>query len=147
MSHLCKAAVVTCEDFRLHQRKYGRNVIGRFIQALGEDADLITRGGCIQDLVRPKPGFADSLFRDLEVSVKLHQVEKIYLIGHEDCGAYGHFQFSSREIELAQHFDDLKVAKQLVEAHFPGVAVVPCFAYLQQGTKDQFEIKELAQSA
>lgn len=143
MAHLCKFAVVTCEDFRLHQRKYGGNIIGRFIQSLGEDCDLITRGGCIQDLVRPKPGFADSLFRDLEVSVKLHHAEKIYLIGHEDCGAYGHFQFAAREVELAQHFADLQAAKQLIEARFPGVTVVRCFAYLQAGTSDRFDIKEV----
>ena len=49
--HKCEAAVITCEDFRLHQRKDGRNYIANFIKSLGVDADLITRGGSIQDLV------------------------------------------------------------------------------------------------
>lgn len=56
MSHYCKACLVTCEDFRLHQRKGGRNYIAEFIKNLGVDCDLITRGGAVQDLVRPSSG-------------------------------------------------------------------------------------------
>ena len=114
MLHKCESALVTCEDFRLHQRKDGRNYITGFIKKIYSDCDLITRGGGIQDLVRPvNSGFSGSLLRDIEVSVKLHQVSTIYLVNHEDCGAYGSMDFSTRDKEIAQHKKDLEDAKKL----------------------------------
>jgi Putative carbonic anhydrase len=143
MSHTCQAAVVTCEDFRLHQRKSGRNFIGSFIESLGVDCDLITRGGCIQDLVRPKPGHDEAVLRDLTVSVELHKVGTIYLVGHEDCGAYGHFGFTDRATELAQHFADLREAQAIVNKRFPGVNVELRFGALEPGSSDAWKITEL----
>jgi len=143
MAHLCEAALVTCEDFRLHQRADGSNFIAETIHSLGVDCDLITRGGCIQDLVRPKEGFDNSLLRDLNVSVNLHQVKTIYLVGHEDCGAYGHFQFNSRDIELKQHYDDLFAAREILTREFPGVDIQLRFAELEPGTDDRWVIVEI----
>jgi len=143
MSHLCDAAVVTCEDFRLHQRKYGRNFIADYFKRLDVDFDLITRAGCIQDLVRPKPGFDETLFRDLGVSVNLHQVKKIFLVGHEDCGAYAHFQFPARPNELAQHYRDLKEAKRIIGAKFAGAQVITLFAELESGSADRFVMTDV----
>jgi hypothetical protein len=45
MAHYCDIALVTCEDFRLHQRKHGRNIIADYVKELGCDCDIITRGG------------------------------------------------------------------------------------------------------
>ena len=89
MGLACNACVVTCEDFRLHGRANWANAIGEYIRSLGGQCDLITRGGAVQDLVRPKPGFDESLLRDLGVSVNLHQVKAIHLVNHEDGGACG----------------------------------------------------------
>jgi carbonic anhydrase len=143
MSHHCKIAVITCEDYRLHQRKDGRNYIAEFIKKLGEDADLITRAGAAQDIVRPKPGFDESLFRDSEVSAKLHEAEFIYLVNHEDCGAYKDFKFGSKTEELERHKADLREAKRILEEKFRGVNVKICFAFLKPGSDDDFEIREL----
>lgn len=133
MAHHCPVAIVTCEDFRLHRRKGGGNFIGEYIAWLKADCDLITRGGCIQDLVRPKKGYDDSLLRDLAVSVELHQVQTIHLIGHEDCGAYAHFKFPDRETELVQHQADLRQARRIIQQRFPGVTVLLRFAKLTSG--------------
>jgi hypothetical protein len=140
MAHGCEAAVVTCEDFRLHQRKNGQNVIGEFIEELGVDCDLITRGGAVQDLLRPQPGFENSLLKDLDVSVNLHKVKTIYLIGHEDCGAYKSLAFASREQELAKHYDDLRSSKGMLDALFPAVKTEIRFAELAPGSADRFVI-------
>jgi len=140
MSHTCDAAMVACEDFRLHKRKNGRNFIGSYIESLGIDCDLITRGGCIQDLVRPKDGFDEAIIRDLGVSVNLHKIKTIYLVGHEDCGAYGHFQFPDRDAETTQHFLDLRAAKAIVNRHFPDVDVQLRFAELARGSSDDWRI-------
>lgn len=142
MSHKCEAAVITCEDFRLHQRKDGRNYIADFVKSLNVDADLITRGGSIQDLVRPESeGFCECLFRDSRVSAVLHSVKTIYIINHEECGAYGALNFSSREEELAKHFEDLKAAKVKINERFPEVEIKLFFAHLTPNTSDVFDIK------
>ena len=144
MPHTCEAALITCEDFRLHQRKDGRNYVVKFIQGLGVDCDLITRGGAIQDIVRPaKENFDKSILRDSEVSAKLHKVDTIHLLNHEDCGAYGSMEFKSREEELTQHKKDLRKAQEILLKEFPGVEVKIFFAELEQGTDDVFIIKEI----
>lgn len=141
MAHSCDACVVTCEDFRLHQRADGANVIGEYIRRVGAGCDLITRAGGVQDLVRPEPGADGSLLRDLAVSVHLHQVRAVYLVNHEDCGAYGHFGFASREEELRQHTQDLRAARDVLEKRFPGVAVVPVLAEIDPAAPGGFGIK------
>lgn len=146
MSHHCEAAIITCEDFRLHQRKDGRNYVAEFIKELDCDCDLITRGGGVQDLVRPqKDNFDSSVLRDAEVSAKLHEAQTVYLVNHEDCGAYASMNFSSRDEELEQHFRDLRQAKQMIEENFPGKQVKLFFGYLEKGSEDVFEIKEVTQ--
>jgi len=156
MSHKCEIALITCEDFRLQQRKDGRNYVAEFIKSLGEDCDLITRGGGVQDLVRPPHqgffwkflrwvglDFKKSLLRDVEVSVKLHQASTIHLVNHEDCGAYGGMNFSSRDEELAQHKKDLGDAKKIILEKFPEINIKLYFAELKGGTEDIFIIKEI----
>ena len=141
MSHFCEAALMTCEDFRLHQRSDDRNYIADFIQKLGVNCDLITRGGGIQDLVRPeREDYCGCSLRDVGVSTKLHNAKMVYLLNHEDCGAYAAMNFASRDKELAQHYQDLKVAKDILKRNFPGIEVRICFAYLKK-KPDIFEIR------
>lgn len=144
MSHICQACVVTCEDFRLHARRDGANVIGQYIQDLGVDCDLITRAGAVQDLVRPRPGFDSALLRDLTVSVHVHHVKTIHLVNHQDCGAYAEFSFPSRDAEIKQHRTDLTKARSVLQQRFPGVEIVLAFAELQPGSRDQFTIARVA---
>ena len=144
MSHKCEAALITCEDFRLHQRKDGRNYIADFIKEKGVDCDVITRGGGVQDLVRPRDeGFKASLLRDSEVSTKLHNCSFIYLVNHEDCGAYGSMEFSNRDEELDQHKSDLLEAKRILSENFPGTEVEIYFGYLKPETEDKFDIQKI----
>ena len=143
MPHHCPACVVTCEDFRLHRRTEGGDCIGDFVWKLGVNSDLVTRGGAIQDLVRPKPGFDSSLLRDLNVSVELHDVKTIYLINHQDCGAYQHFAFESPQAELEQHRRDLEKARRILTDEFPGVKIVLMLAELEGGTDDRYVVREL----
>jgi carbonic anhydrase len=141
--HHCEGVVVTCEDFRLHQRKDGRNYIAEFMKNLGNDCDLITRGGGVQDLVRPKEGFDKSVLRDIDVSDKLHAASKIFLVAHQDCGAYSTFGFKTKEEEFAQHKNDLVAAREILNKKFPGKENKIYFAWLKEGSQDEFEIKEI----
>ena len=142
MPHTCEAALITCEDYRLHQRKDGRNYISDFIKREGIDCDVITRGGAIQDLVHPvQCEYRNCLLRDSSVSTKLHHCTTIYLINHEGCGAYLGLNFYNKEMELAQHIKDLKEAKDIILKNYPNVEVKTYFAYLKEGTQDVFDIR------
>ena len=143
MAHTCDACVVTCEDFRLHLRPDGRNAIGDYIRGLGVDCDLITRAGAVQDIVRPREGFDESLLRDIDVSVNLHQVKTVHLVNHEDCGAYGEYAFASRESEFARHRTDLLLAREMIRRRFPDVKIVLAFGELETGTDGTYIVRQL----
>ncbi len=144
MSHICEAILITCEDFRLHQRKDGRNYVANFIKDLKLDCDLVTRAGGVQDLVRSeREGYCDCMLRDSQVSIKLHNARLIILLNHEDCGAYSNMNFSSREEELAQHYSDLKEAKKILKNKYPQAKVELYFAELRPGSYGEFKIKNV----
>ncbi len=144
MNHTCEAALITCEDFRLHQKKDGRNYIAEFIKGLSVNCDLITRAGGIQDIVRPKEqAYSDCLLRDSGVSAKLHKAKIVYLVNHEDCGAYSETKLNSREEELEQHKQDLQFAREKLLQSFPGLDIKLYFAELEPKSEDTFNIKEI----
>lgn len=144
MPHHCEAALVTCIDDRLHQRPEGRNHIAEFIKDLRIKCALITRAGGVQDVVRPEQeNFDLSVLRDGGVSIKLLNASIIFLINHENCGAYAAMNFSSRDEELKQHYSDLRAAKELLLKEFPGKKIKLFFAELEAGTSDVFIIKEV----
>jgi len=142
MSHHCEGALITCEDFRLHQRKDGRNYVADFVRSLKIDCDIITRAGGVQDLVRGNQ-FAEPFLRDVDVSAKLHNCGCIHLLNHEDCGAYGRFDFSSRKEELKQHEKDLLKARDILSDQFPRKKILLYFAELVDQKNGVFKIKEL----
>lgn len=140
------AAVITCEDFRLHQRQDGRNYTAEFCKATKRDCDLITRAGAVHDLVSPQStglNFDQSLIRDVGVSARLHEAGQVYLISHENCLAYRYLKLSSRDQERERIKQDLRTAKIILERKFPGIEAKIYFAELATGTKDVFDIKEI----
>ncbi|MBN1425380.1 hypothetical protein JXA88_12570 [Candidatus Fermentibacteria bacterium] len=142
MAHHCEAALVTCVDFRLHQRPDGRNCIAEFLRRLGLDCDVISRAGGIQDLVRPHGGSDQALVRDLEVSVDLHEAGRLLLVNHADCGAYA-WMGGSPDEERAQHIEDLRAARALLSRRFPRVQISLFFAELVPGTADEFAVQPM----
>ncbi|HLM83813.1 MAG TPA: carbonic anhydrase [Candidatus Bathyarchaeia archaeon] len=138
--HECEAAIITCEDYRLHQRKDGRNYVAEFILSHGVDCDLITRAGGVQDLLRPGgAGFADSVIRDGDVSHRLHKVELILLLNHENCGAYAGFGFKVRDDELGRHHRDIRRTLRMLHLLFPKKRLIGSFAELVPGDSDNFQ--------
>ena len=143
-THACEAAILTCEDFRLHQRKDGRNYIADFMKENSIEGDIITRAGGVQDLVRPKDkGYIDSIIRDIGVSVNLHYARTVYLINHADCGAYKEFNLVGRLSEIEKHTEDLREAARIITEQFPNITVKSYFGELKEGSHDEFEIKEI----
>ena len=124
----CKACLVYCMDFRLHE-----SLANFFAQQKldGAGADVIRVGGAIKSLAQPKEiRDREFLLEQLNVAYELHGVRQFYLINHEDCGAYGLEDVIDSQEELATHREDLRVAKALVQDRFPDTEILTYFMRL-----------------
>jgi len=128
-------------DFRLHRRADGRDALGKFVDQLGCDCDVIARAGAVQDIVRPPSEGQNTLLRDIGISVALHKIETIYLVNHEDCGAYGSHNLPDADAECAMHNDDLDAACGILRDKFAGIEVIPVLARLAEGSSDDYVIE------
>jgi carbonic anhydrase len=111
-THTCKAMVVHCMDFRLQksindwlQRNYG----------LG-DYDRLSLAGGVFDL--------EYVMKQVETSRRLHEIKKVVLPNHEDCGAYG------AQGNPQRHTDDLHKAEQSIKDNFPELQVELYYMHL-----------------
>lgn len=111
--HDCKAIVISCMDFRLrrHLRKWA-------IQNLDTGGyDRVAIAGGVQNL--------GVIADQVSLSVKLHNIHEVYLINHEDCGAYG------KDGTFGKHKEDLLFAKTILKKRFPKLKVVPLYLKLK----------------
>ena len=118
--HKAKNCIITCIDFRL------QNAHSDFIKShdlLGE-SDIISLAGCSRDLVKPLEGWhKESLLRQIELSIKLHNPDTIVVLDHQDCGGYAQDgtinQGLPLEEDLVEHARWAKVAKDLLREIYP----------------------------
>jgi len=126
-------------DRRLHQRPDGRNYVAEFALNKWLNAYLITRAGCILDLVHPKEtGHYRSLIKDISIPAS-KGIKELFIIGHENCAAYPNYKLRMDEVD--QHVLDVRRAREIIHSEFPKLDIYPHFAELEIGTKDIFIIK------
>jgi len=124
--HHCEAVVLSCIDFRFWK----------------ETIEFIEKELKIEDFDFPSlPGSAkainestgeDVAFKCISVPVELHKAQKIILINHEDCGAYGgseRFGGNSAE-EQKFHEGELRKAKEKILAKYPDKEVILIYVRL-----------------
>lgn len=70
---------------------------------------MLTLAGGVKDL--------NFVLGQIELSVKLHHTKEVYLINHEDCGAYG------KTGNYKKHQNDLKYAKSKIAEKFPKLKI------------------------
>ena len=126
--HKCRACIVYCMDFRLHEP------LNNFLEDQkldGDGADVVRVAGAIKSLSRPQNARdREFLLEQLNVAYELHGVRQLYLINHEDCGAYGLEDVVDSPEELALHAEDLRVARALLKDRFPDTEVLTYFMRL-----------------
>lgn len=111
-NHTCDALVVTCIDFRFQD--YINNWISKNIPT--KSYDRVALSGGVKNL--------ETILGQLEISKKLHDIKKVILINHEDCGAYG------ESGTLEKHAENLKnAAKKIKETH-PDLEVEAFYLHL-----------------
>jgi carbonic anhydrase len=128
--HSCEAVVLACIDFRFWKET---------MQFVEEELGIKT-----YDF--PKmPGAAKAINEcqnEIDVPMKcigvpcdLHHVEKIVIVNHADCGAYGGANQFNGDADAEQKFHEvqLKSAKEKILKYYPGKEVILAYAKLVDG--------------
>lgn len=115
MSHLCAYCVVTCIDFRFHP------LLQPFYN--GKNAcDRVSLAGASKALVDDDT--RDSVLKQIEISRRLHGIQTVTLIDHEDCGAFGGKKATTSDAqEMQLHKDSLHKAREIIAHTFPHLDV------------------------
>jgi carbonic anhydrase len=125
--HRSEAVLVACIDFRFWQET------ATFVkQELGiQDFDLATLPGAAKAINEYKTD-EDIAIQCVGIPCELHHSQKIIIINHEDCGAYGGSEkfAGDQEAELQFHIKELKKAQEIVSKKFPQQEVILAYAKL-----------------
>ncbi|MFH1207028.1 MAG: carbonic anhydrase [Patescibacteria group bacterium] len=129
MPHQCKALVINCMDFRFH------SAIREFAISLGlkDQYDLVSLAGASKYIVDKDPIGSAVLFKQVELSQKLHGISEMYLIHHMDCGAYGgHKAFATEQAEHDKQVQDMRATQAVLTQKFPQLQVKKVLARITE---------------
>lgn len=113
MSHHCQALIFRCMDFRL------TGDLPKLLAKAGYPAgsyDLVSAAGAGKDLLSAEIGDVNFLLKQIRLSQKLHGIEEIVILYHDNCGAYGLADLAEEEIAQKK---DLAEIENLLQANFP----------------------------
>jgi carbonic anhydrase len=115
----CDTLVITCIDYRFAVANQGfiNETLG-----LKDNYDHISIPGSIYNLVNPET--SELVFSKFALSVRLHLINRVVIIGHRDCGAYGgSASFGSEIAEYETLVADLRNARALLIEKYPTLQV------------------------
>lgn len=134
----CDTLLITCIDYRYAVAN--QEFINETL-SLKDNYDHISIPGSIYNLVNPET--QGLLFSKFELSVRLHLIERIVIINHIDCGAYGGSDsFGSEIAERETLITDLTNARRLLIEKYPTLEVnlyIESLAKEGDGLKVNFE--------
>lgn len=109
----CEVVVVTCIDFRFQRMldRWLQNNVGH-----GHYDRVGLSGGSLNK---------EKVFEEIQTSKTLHDVQRVILINHEDCGAY-----KGKGGSKTQHIQDLRDMQKLITDTFKDVEVETYYARL-----------------
>lgn len=122
----CDALVITCNDFRF------TTVTQEFVNerlGLKGNYDYLSIPGSIRNLLDSNT--RDIVLKNFGISMRLHHVKRLIIIGHQDCsiGYGGSTNFSEPADEYKTICADLKKARRLLRIRFSHLKI-----YLYYGT-------------
>lgn len=134
--HSCEAVVLTCIDFRFWK----------------ETLEFVEKELGIGDFDFPSlPGSAKAINEGeslamscISVPCELHHAEKIIIVNHEDCGAYGGSAKFNGDAEAEQKFHEgeLQKAKNIILEKYPDKEIILFYAKLVND-KDSIEFLKI----
>jgi len=123
--HHVELAVLVCIDPRF--RKFDQQAIE---EGLGiKNFDLFRWPGVTRPIITSAEFFI-LFYQAIEnVSIKLHQIKKLLLLCHWDCGAYGgSVNYASASKEEQKYQSDLRQAKDLLRRKFPDLEILVAYS-------------------
>lgn len=110
--HKCSGLIVTCIDFRLQDfaDKFIKDKFGT------KNCDRVAIAGGVKDF--------ENILNQIKISKRLHDINTVVLVNHEDCGAYG------EEGTKEKQNKDLKKAAEEIKSQIPGVEVETYYLHL-----------------
>jgi len=123
-NHQAKALILSCIDYRfLAAERYFLS-----LKNLGNKYDWTALAGASLALAGfPHPSDAEAFWDQLDISHHLHQIEKVIIIDHQDCGAYATLidpnLSQDPERELQVHIDYLNRAYWSIRQRYPDIDV------------------------
>ncbi len=124
-THWCDALVITCTDFRFTTatQEFINNRLG-----LKGNYDYISIPGSIRNLLDSKT--RGLVLNTFGVSVRLHHVKRVVILGHQDCsiGYGGSNNFPEPIVEYKTICRDLKKARRLMRLRFPHLKIYLYYA-------------------
>jgi carbonic anhydrase len=121
----CDAVVVACFDHRFDR------VLRKFLRRIKvHNPDVVIVAGGAKSLASPEhESDREFLVAQVRKSIRLHGTDRVILMLHSDCGAYGglHKTFQGDEVrEVQHHRDELRKAYVELREIFP-VVNVECY--------------------
>jgi hypothetical protein len=118
----CDAAVVWCFDNRFEL------VLRKFLKRVGIfNSDPIKIAGGAKSLASPEsPAELEYILGQIRKSIELHNTNRVILMVHSDCGAYGGLAGAfggDTELEAKHHRNELYQAREALLNAIPGLAV------------------------
>jgi hypothetical protein len=116
--------LLTCMDFRLtgavDNYMEARGLAGKFDYVILAGASL----GALNDRF---PAWAEVFWAHLDLAIQLHDVHRVMIIDHRDCGAYkmilGEATVKDADTELKTHVKQLYALRSAIQARKPGMEV------------------------
>lgn len=116
--HSCEAVVLSCIDFR-----FWSAIVEHIQNELKiTDFDFPSLPGAAKTINNSHNDSADLALSCIDVPVRLHGVQKIIIINHADCGAYGGLSCFNHDHDKERNFhrQQLLEARQKVAVEYPG---------------------------
>jgi hypothetical protein len=119
--YVCDAAIVWCFDNRFETS------FRKFLKKTGVVYwDAIKIAGGTKCLASPdRETDRDFVLNQIRISMRLHQTQRVILMLHSDCGAYGGLEAfqDNAAAERTHHRQELRRAADVVNAAIPGLTV------------------------
>ena len=112
--HTCELLVFSCIDFRFQEplkEFLNKDYKGNY--------DLVCLAGSVKNFVSGGGADKETFLKQVKISKDLHHIKKVFLINHQNCGAYGAELQSGSPEEIEKHHRDLLAVREELSVFFP----------------------------
>lgn len=141
MSHHCSCLLIQCMDFRMVKETMNwlkeKDLIG--------DCDIVSLAGSSKSLIDENDlEVKKFILKQIETSYNLHNMRKIILLHHSDCGAYNSsYHFRDEEEEFSKQLDDMQAAEETLKNLFEDIEIIKIWAKMKDNKGNEVEFSEI----